>query len=122
MIVAAAIAWSLSDLTWPSVLLWFAACLPVVVAVFAAVPQIMFKPWERTLHLTPDGWSTTIGRKSGSMSWKVIRSVATTPDGLLIVGVSGNAMIVPGRAFDGEAHREAIMADVRRWYSAARAQ
>jgi hypothetical protein len=33
------------------------------------------------------------------MPWKAIRSLETTPDGLLIVGATGNAMIVPGRAF-----------------------
>jgi hypothetical protein len=121
VVVAAYLGWLCSNNTRVSIALWFAAWLPVVVICLAAFPQIMFKPQERTLHLTPEGWSTTIGRKSGSKPWKEIRGMADTPEGLVIVGANGNAMVVPQRAFSDESHRAAVVADVRSWFAASRA-
>ena len=80
----------------------------------------MFKPHERMLRLTPEGWDSTIGSKSGSKSWKATRGLAETPEGLLIVGDNGNAMVVPARAFTDESHRAAVVADVRSWFAASR--
>lgn len=121
VLFAAEVAWLCSNNTLASIALWFVIWLPIVVACLAAFPQIMFKPHDRMLHLTPEGWSTTIGSKSGSMSWKAIRDLAETPEGLLIVGVNGNAMVVPQRAFTDVSHRAAVVADVKGWFSASRA-
>ncbi|PTR34936.1 hypothetical protein C8J98_101195 [Luteibacter sp. OK325] len=103
-----------------SIALWFVILLPIVVACLAAFPQLMFKPQERMLQLTPEGWSSTIGSKSGSKPWKEIRGLAETPEGLLIVGDNGNAMVVPQRAFVDGSHRAAVVADVRSWFAASR--
>ncbi len=121
VLLAAEGAWLCSNNTLPSIAVWFVAWLPVVVVCLAAFPQIMFKPHERMLHLTPEGWSSTIGSKSGSMPWTSIRDLADTPEGFLIVGVNGNAMVVPQRAFIDVSHRATVLADVRRWFGASRA-
>ncbi|MBB3226043.1 hypothetical protein FHW69_000633 [Luteibacter sp. Sphag1AF] len=121
VIAAAGAAWLCSNNTLMSMAVWFAVWLPIVVACLAAFPQIMFKSQERMLELTPDGWSSTIGSRSGSMSWKAIRGLADTPEGLVIVSANGNAMVVPQRAFTDVSHRAAVLADVRRWFTASRA-
>jgi hypothetical protein len=119
VLFALELAWLCSNNTLSSVAVWFLLWLPFVVACLAAFPQIMFKRQERTLHLTPEGWSTTIGRKSGAMPWKAIRALADTPEGFVILGSNGNAMVLPQRAFIDAAHRAAVIADLRRWLAAA---
>lgn len=121
VIAAAEIAWLCSDNSLHSMAGWFALWLAIVVAGFAAFPQILFKPQERTLVLTPEGWSTIIGRKSGAMSWTAICGLVDTPEELLIVGNHGNAMVVPQRAFADASHRAVVIADLRHWFVASRA-
>jgi hypothetical protein len=121
VLLAVVAAWICSNNTLPSIAVWFFVWLPIVVVCLAAFPQIMFKPHERMLQLTPEGWSSTIGSKSGSMSWKAIRGVEESPEGLLIVSATGNAMVVPQRAFTDVSHRAAVVTDVKGWFVASRA-
>ena len=91
--------------------------LPFVIGAFAAVPQLRFKGAERTLRVTPEGWSTEIGQVSGSRSWaevKVIREV----DGLIFIeSMNGNGIIVPPRAFRDENERRRFLTDVLKWHA-----
>jgi hypothetical protein len=89
---------------------------PCVVTIFAAFPQLMFKNKPRTLEVGPDGWVTKIGKVSGSKKWSEIASVENVADAVQIKGKSGNAMIIPLRAFDSQIHMEQFISDVREWH------
>jgi hypothetical protein len=91
----------------------------VFILVMAAWPQVMFKSQERTLDVGPEGWSTQIGQKSGSRSWKEVASVECVFGLIAIVSASGNAILVPERAFSNRAENEAFLRDAKRWHDAA---
>ena len=87
-----------------------------VTALSAVVPQALFKSSERVLTLNSQGWATTIGRKAGSCPWSDVSEVRDDHHaGLVIQGKNGNALLVPARAFSGEAERNRIMAAVVTW-------
>jgi len=89
---------------------------PLVVAGFAAFPQIMFKPQERTLEVSLEGWSSKIGRLTGSRSWSEVASIDEEAEVVMIRGTNGNALVVPSRAFESPEHRRQFVSDVRMWH------
>jgi hypothetical protein len=95
--------------------LCFIGALPAVTVLFALWPQIMFKSRERTLHVGPDGWSTNIGSTSGSRRWAEIASIQEALDYVVITSATGNALIVPARAFADEAIKSQFVKDARAW-------
>jgi len=81
----------------------------VVVIVSMAFPQVMFKPQERTLTVNENGLDTKIGKKEAHIGWNEISRVAETHDTILIIRKrTGNALIIPKRAFRSEQEREAF--------------
>lgn len=93
------------------------AVFPIVVAVFASVPQIMFKSTERSLRIGPDGWSSIIGKKSGSRTWAEVAAVREEAGSVVISGTNGNALIIPPRAFSDETSRQQFLSDARLWHA-----
>jgi hypothetical protein len=88
---------------------------PVVVAIFSACTQAMFKSAERTLHVGPEGWSTQIGKIAGSRTWAQVAAVTIDEQSITILGSNGNALIVPKRAFPTEAARRQFFDDANNW-------
>jgi hypothetical protein len=84
-------------------------------------PQIRFKPQTRALTLDVEGFKTTIGSRTGERSWRDVRRVEDRDGNILIVGVNGNAMIIPMRAFATEADRQHCLESVKAWHAAATA-
>ena len=82
-------------------------------AFMVVYPQLRFKPQRRFLVLNEDGLRTTIGKKSGSRSWREIKSVAELSGYVIITGKNGNAFIIPPRAFDSLATRESVLSFVK---------
>lgn len=109
-----------AHIQWMSVLahtvLGTAACM----VLFPLWPLIRFKSSERTLHVDPIGWRTTIGNKSGSRAWKDIQDVSERGGVVAITGKNGNALLIPARAFTTRAARDQFVVDVRRWHAAVR--
>jgi len=64
-------------------------------------PQIKFKPQIRTLSVSENGISTSIGKCSGYVAWSEVASVSQLNGNIYIVGVNGNGFVVPARAFSG---------------------
>jgi hypothetical protein len=93
----------------------FAACL----LLFPLAPQFKFKPAERELTISADGWKTAIGALSGSRRWIEVRSVHDTGETIEIIGVNGNILIVPHRAFGDPQARAAFVQAATRWHAAA---
>lgn len=77
--------------------------------------QVLFKSAERTLEVGPDGWSTQIGKKTGNRKWSELVPVREENGVVVIAGKSGNALLIPSRAFESEAQRKAFMEDASRW-------
>ena len=96
--------------------IWFCGTLPLVVLGFAMWPQVKFKPQERKLQVGPDGWSTQIGNQSGSRPWSGVSSVEQEGDTVRILSTTGNALIVPRRAFEDTAHMHRFLEDAQAWH------
>jgi len=83
-----------------------------------AFPQIMFKPQERTLTTNDQGIHTKIGNRQKQIGWNEISEVEKTQYAILIVRKrTGNAFIIPQRAFKSEQEFEAFYqsAKDRQW-------
>ncbi len=89
------------------------------VVLFPLWPQLRFKSATRVLTIDRDGFKTTIGARSGERSWQEIAAVEDTGEEVLIIVKTGNAMVVPRRAFRDEAARARVRDDARNWHSLA---
>jgi hypothetical protein len=118
--MAAAVTWEsleIQDEFEPSkFLIRFLWVTPTLVALMAAWPQAAFKSQERLLEIGPEGWFTSIAKKSGSRTWRMVGSVQLNDEIIFIVMKSGNALLIPRRAFQNELSREAFFADIQRWH------
>ena len=97
----------------------FAAVLACMLF-FSLWPQIRFKRAERTLSADPSGWTTKVGSLTGARSWHEIREIVEEPGTICIVGSNRNALVIPARAFEGDAARRRFLADIREWHQSAR--
>ena len=77
----------------------------LVVAAMVLYPQLMFKRQERTLIANEDGVQTTIGRLSGSKTWREISSISEQQGYIVLSTRKKNALIVPPRAFGSDEER-----------------
>jgi hypothetical protein len=72
-------------------------------------PLVRFKPQTRVLEINAEGISTTIGKLSAQRSWHEIVSITEADGNIILLAKSGNAFIVPPRAFDSETARLAFL-------------
>ena len=87
------------------------ACLLLV-----AYPQLAFKPRERWLKIGPDGIDTTIGRRAGHRNWSEMGPVEELADAVcLTVRRTGNAFVMPRRAFASDDDIRVVVAAARQW-------
>jgi hypothetical protein len=89
-----------------------------VIGAFLLMPVIFFvrgKTKERTLTVSQDGISTQIGRLKGQVPWSKVKLVNDTGKFILIVGRTGNAFFIPGRAFRGPGELAEFTAQIDRW-------
>jgi hypothetical protein len=98
--------------------LWFVVSQLAVTAMFAAIPQIMFKASERVLVVSPQGWSTKIGKQSGSRTWAEVASIAEEDGQVIITGKNGNTLIIPPGAFADSEFRLRFLQDIQQWKTA----
>lgn len=91
----------------------------VPVLLLILYPQLRFKPQTRTVTIGTSGITTVVGRKSGKISWKNIRSVTEDRGYILVQGSSGNAFIIPPRAFETDATRAELVAMMKERVAAA---
>jgi hypothetical protein len=87
----------------------------LILVISVTASQLLFKSAERTLEVGPDGWSTQIGKKTGSRKWSELAPVREENGVVILAGKSGNALLIPSRAFESEAQRKAFIEDVSRW-------
>jgi hypothetical protein len=90
---------------------------------FAFFPLWLFargKTSVRTLTTSPDGISTQIGSLKGQIPWNKIKLIADTGEHVLIVGRTGNAFFIPGRAFEGPDQKAGFLSQVDLWRNAAK--
>jgi hypothetical protein len=88
----------------------------VVVGVFAAWPQLAFKSQERVLEVDSNGWSTQIGKRSGSKNWGEVKSVRAEQGVVVITSRSGNALLVPSSAFPSADEQSRFVQDAQAWH------
>lgn len=90
------------------------------VALLILYPQLRFKPQTRTVTIGTSGITTVVGRKSGRISWKNIRSVTEDRGYVVVQGSSGNAFIIPPRAFETPETRAGFVATMMERVAAAK--
>ena len=104
----------------PGDFVFIAICLPALAAFFVAYPQIAFKNEERVLVAGPSGIDSTIGAKSAHRDWSEIGTIEDAGYGIAIaVARTGNAFVVPNRAFADAALRAAFLRSVTQWHAQA---
>ena len=86
-----------------------------IIASFIAFPQIMFKPEERTLTVSEDGITTRIGKKTGIAKWGEVAEIEDLAQTTAILRKSGNAFLIPRRAFNSENERSDFLTTIRAW-------
>lgn len=94
-----------------------------MVGAFTLMPIVLFlrgKTSERTLSVSSDGISTQIGSMKGQVPWSKVRLVTDAGRHVLIVGKTGNAFFIPGRAFQGAEHRAQFIERIDSWRSVQR--
>jgi hypothetical protein len=95
----------------------FITLLLIVTTLSAAWPQIKFKNNNRILKIGPEGWATHIGQLSGARSWVEVATVHEIDSAVSIVGVNGNALIIPRYALASTGEWERFLTDVKTWHS-----
>jgi hypothetical protein len=108
--------WSTNQFESAKFLLYFLLVMPSVTLLLATWPQIMFKGSERTLEVSPVGWSTQIGSISGNCAWAEVSAIEDTLDAVIITGTNGNALVIPSRAFPDVASRQEFVKYSQRWH------
>ena len=87
----------------------------LLIAAMATYPQVVFKAQERWLQIRPDGMATRIKSMSRQYSWGEVAKLTAVGDSINIGLRSGNAFIIPRRAFASDADRTAFLDAARRW-------
>lgn len=88
------------------------------VLVLVAFPQLSFKSQARTLTINGEGIKTTIGGRSGAVPWVDIKSIEYTRDEAYLIKRSGNAFIVPRRAFSSSDEQNNFIQTAIKWWQA----
>ena len=84
-------------------------------------PQMMFKPQERRLRIGPEGLESEIRGASAHRAWTDVTEVSERNEGICITMRSGNAFIVPERAFASPQDRGSFFESARDWWRATAA-
>ena len=116
LIVLVAIIVMGTALRWPIIMTIGAGA--GAIGFFFLFPQLAFKPQTRTLTIDADGLRTKIGKKVGERAWREIAKIEESGGNIVMrVRASGNAFIVPPRAFAGEDERNAFLRAAQEWMS-----
>jgi hypothetical protein len=99
----------------------FALCFALLVfAFFVVYPQLAFKSQERVLTAGPDGIESSIGEKHGQHTWHDIDSIVDKGDAIsIVIKHTGNAFVIPARAFTDMRERTAFLEAITAWHQAA---
>lgn len=86
------------------------------------LPLILFirgKTSTRSVTISSEGISTTIGSLKGQIPWRKIKVISETDRYVLIAGANGNAFFVPSRAFSDAEHKALFLAEIKNWANTA---
>jgi hypothetical protein len=96
--------------------------LAVSAGLFLFMPLWLFvrgKTAERTLSISERGISTEIGSLKGEVPWGKVRLVQDTGHHVLIVRGTGNAFLIPRRAFSSPEQLTQFVQEVDGWRNRA---
>jgi len=94
------------------------SALAWAVGAFLFMPLWLFvrgKTKERTLSISVQSISTEIGSRKGEVPWGKVRLVENAGCHVLIVGATGNAFLIPGRAFSGPEQQAQFVQEINSW-------
>jgi len=94
------------------------SAIVVFVVFLVMLPIALFltaKTDTRALTISPDGISTSIGKKFKQIPWKAVKLVQEASTFILIAGRSGNAFFIPDRAFASPDDRGRFLERIGIW-------
>jgi hypothetical protein len=83
---------------------------------YALFPLVSFKGDQRVLIANATGIQTTIGRKSGEITWAEVKSIEAIGNRTHIVRKNLNTFIVPARAFSSQQEANKFFETVTVWH------
>ena len=78
---------------------------------------VRYKPEERTLTTSPEGITNEMGDRKATIPWNRIKQIRNSGRNVLIVGVTGNAIVIPRRAFQDRDQQAQFVAEIDDWRS-----
>ncbi|HEV2464357.1 MAG TPA: YcxB family protein [Acidobacteriaceae bacterium] len=96
----------------------FVAIVVGSIPLLSLVLFVRAKTSKRSLTISPEGISTSVGKLQGQTPWRKIKVVSVTDEIILIAGANGNAYFIPNRAFSSPGQRSEFVDKVRNWMNA----
>ncbi|HTR38151.1 MAG TPA: YcxB family protein [Bryobacteraceae bacterium] len=78
---------------------------------------VRYKLEERTLTTSPEGITNEMGDRKATIPWSRIKEVTNTRRNVVIVGVTGNAIVIPSRAFRDHDQQAQFVKEIEDWRS-----
>lgn len=94
------------------------SAIVVFAVILAVLPSLLFltaKTDKRTLTISSDGISTSMGTKSAQIPWKTVKIVKDSGTFILIARKNGNAFFIPDRAFVSPNDRARFVEQIGLW-------
>lgn len=76
-------------------------------------------PWQQTTVISSDGIKTITPESEGRHRWQAVQDIATNPNYVFFFLNKAQAIVVPARAFRGEAEFHAFIRSAREFWTAA---
>ena len=92
------------------------------IGLILAIPVLFYltaNTQKRILSINPEGIETKIGSKEDKVRWKVVGSIASIQDGILITGKNANSFSIPASAFESPEQRQSFLDLATQYHSDA---
>jgi hypothetical protein len=91
-----------------------------IFCLFIFLVFVQGKTQERTLTVSEEGLSTSIGKLHGTIPWARIAAVKSVGQHVLILRSTGNSFLIPARAFKGSQQYVQFLEITQVWLKASR--
>ncbi len=95
--------------------IFFGLC---VISLFAIYPLAAFKSQLRNIVVDDCGVKTTIGNRSGELTWDEVQNIEHTGKCVYVTRKNLNSYIVPRRAFRSESEMQDFIVAISKWHGA----
>jgi hypothetical protein len=99
---------------------WMGGVVLVAFGAMAAWPMLTFKSQERSLTIHERGLETSVGKRHAERTWRQVASIQDRGEHIVITSAkTGNAFLIPNRAFPSPGLRAEFLDRALRWHQTA---